>query len=102
MKYLLPILCILLLSCASFEVSMCRHRAVECALVYGEKVGNDKVGIAIGPSSTVWHGQAYILNPMRWIVHNNDICKIGSQEDFKPQIFMTTAEFMKMQFPWVK
>jgi len=100
MKYLIPIFCLFLVSCVSFETSMCRHRAVECALVYGEKTA---VAIAIGPSkSTVWHAQAYLLKSDQWLVNTGNACEIGKQEDFTPQIYMTVGEFMQNQFPWVK
>ena len=101
MKYLIPILCIFLLSCSlKYETSMCRHRAVECALVYGEKTA---VAIAIGPSnSTIWHAQAYLLKSNQWLVNTGNVCEIGKQEDFTPQIYMTIGEFIQNQFPWVR
>lgn len=79
---------------------MCRHRAVECALVYGEKV---PVAIAIGPSrSTVWHAQAYLPKSNQWLVNTGNVCEIGKREDFEPQIYMTLGEFMQMQFSWIE
>jgi hypothetical protein len=96
------ILLLLLSSCAHYETSMCRHRAVECALVYGEKLGNENVGIAIGPSrSTIWHGQVFIKQDgIKWINHIRDLCVVGHQEDFTPQIYMSTQAFIANQFPW--
>ncbi len=99
MKYLL-ILCLFLASCVSYEVSACRHRAVECALIYGEKV---PIAIAIGPSkSTVWHAQTFLPLSNQWLVNTGHVCEIGKREDFTPQIYMTLGEFMRMQFSWVK
>jgi len=107
MKYLIVgIICLViavLLSCSlKYEISACRHRAVECALVYGEKA-DGQVAIAIGPSrSTVWHAQAYLLKSNQWLVNTGNVCEIGKQEDFTPQIYMTVREFIQNQFPWVR
>lgn len=108
MKYLIvSIICLFLISCSllpKYEVSKCRHRALECALVYGDKVGNEGVGIAVGPTKTpaLWHAQAHLKPSMHWIRYNGNLCELGEQENFSPQIFMTTAEFMRFTFGWVK
>lgn len=91
--------------CAESHVSMCRHRAVECALVYAEVDGADKVGIAIGPSSgTQWHGQAFVDRPTgrEWIINMGHYCEIGPMEKFTPEQFFTVRGFLDNQFPNVK
>jgi len=104
MRYFLFVLSVLLIACAPiFETSMCRHRAVECALVWGEKVGNNDVQIAIGPTSLkLWHGQVFIPSRQAWIVNTGNACEIGDKEKFTPQIHMSIAQFMQFQFAWVK
>ena len=101
---LIFIICLLLASCAlKYERPECRHTAVECALLWGEMVGNDNIGIAIGPSkNTVWHGQAHLKNPTRWLVNTGTACEIGKMEDFTPQIYMTLKQFLEFQFGWIK
>jgi hypothetical protein len=88
----------------------CRHRAVECALIFGE--AGALIGIASGPwneDMKLWHGQAYLRNPMqpdmtpwKWLVNRGYQCEIGSQEDFKAWRFDTVKSFMEFQFGWVE
>ena len=106
MKFLCIILVLILTACATPTpiTSMCRQRAVECALDYVEVYGNENTGVAIGPSkSTIWHAQAFIKHPgIEWLVNVGYECEIGDMEDFTPQIFMSTEEFLHWQFSEVK
>ena len=107
MKALCIAIAFLLLGCAttSTVTSMCRQRAVECALDYVEVYGNENTGIAIGPSkSPVWHAQAFIRHDglKLWLVNNGFYCNIGDQEPFTPQVDMSIEEFLHWQFGEVK
>ena len=84
-----------------YRISQCRHRAVLCALVYGEVYGPERVGIAIGPTASLqWHGQAFLATPQgrRWIENRGYGCEIGDQEPFQPAQDFTVDGFMRYQF----
>ena len=101
-KRAIVIAALLLTACAEYHVSYCRHRAVECALIYGEVYGPDRVGVAIGPTGRgVWHGQAYVLTDKgrRWLVNMGHGCEIGDREPFAPMKYFTLEGFMENQFP---
>lgn len=107
MTKLFVIGCLLFLtSCSEYVISSCRHRAVECALVYGEVVGEDRVRIAIGPTSGVqWHAQAYINDnddDITWIVNDGYYCIKGKQEPFTPVQNMSISKFLDNQFLWIR
>jgi hypothetical protein len=94
----------LLMSCApDYMTSMCRHKVVECALMAGERYGQEKTLIAIGPSQTseAWHGQALVIGK-GWLVNAENACEFGKIENFRPEIFLTVDGFLKNQFPWVR
>jgi len=92
------------------RISECRHRAVECALVYGEK--GAKVALASGPVEAdpkQWHSQTYLLppnqvdlsKPWKWLVNEGFQCSIGDQEPFIPHRYDTVAQYLDWQFSWV-
>jgi len=93
---------LILTACApEYHVSYCRHRAVECALIYGEVYGPEKVGVAIGPTSgDMWHGQAYVMTDQgrRWLVNLGHGCEIGEREPFAPFSYFTVEGFLANQF----
>lgn len=107
MRLLALILSLLLTGCITdeFHITYCRHRAVSCALVYGEIYGPEHVGIAIGPTDDpVWHAQAYVekSGKIKWINSIGHGCELGGQERFYPQYYMTVKGFINNQFPWVR
>lgn len=110
--YLLILL--LLTSCATMPFSRlgeCRHQAMECALIFGEKVGNAQIGIASGPfnKTEVWHAQTYLMEPghadlmkpWKWLKNKGYSCEIGGQENFVPHKYMDVEDFFTWQFSWV-
>lgn len=101
------LLCLLALDgCApEYHVSYCRHRALECALVYGEIYGPQNVGVAIGPTSQHgWHAQSYWKSPegVRWLDNLGHGCQVGQREPFAPMQYFDVSGFMKNQFPEFK
>jgi len=92
------------------RMSECRHRAVECALLYGEK--GAKVGIASGPFTPdpkIWHAQAFVTDPVnplvnrpwKWLVNKGYTGELGEQETFTPERYDTVKTFLSWQFPFV-
>jgi len=101
------LLCLLALDgCApEYHVSYCRHRALECALVYGEIYGPQNVGVAIGPTSQHgWHAQSCWKSPegVRWLDNLGHGCQVGQREPFAPMQYFDVSGFMKNQFPEFK
>lgn len=102
-RLILIALAFALMGCTEYRMTSCRHRAVECALLYGEKYGPERVGIAIGPTATpYWHGQAYYLDPStgerRWIRNLGHACEVSDQEPFQAREFYTVRAFMQNNF----
>ena len=94
------------------RMSECRHRAIECALIFGE-ARQGGVGIASGPvvkDPKLWHSQAYLLDPAKeditkpwkWLVNKGFSCEIGEKEPFTPERFDTVMSFLRWQFPFVE
>ncbi len=86
----------------------CRHQAVECALIFGEKTGGQQIGIASGPAiknPQDWHSQAFLRNPSppydgpwKWLVNRGYRCEIDEKEPFTPVRLDTVGSFLDWQF----
>ena len=85
----------------SKKAIVCRHMAVECALVYIEDHSFEKVGIAFGPaidSPIDWHAQAYVEKDgdLLWLQNNFTSCHIGRKERFRPLNFYPVEDFVRL------
>lgn len=86
-----------------YHVGMCRQRAVECALIYGEIYHPLEVGIASGAVNAdkrFWHSQAYLDRPDRrlWLRNTGFGCEIGNREPFTPSKFESVGEYLNTVF----
>jgi hypothetical protein len=81
--------------------AVCRHTALTCALIYGEKMGDSKIGIAL---ETGKHAQAFINDgKIQWVESFGPYCYIGVQDKFQPDRFMTIREYFERLFGfWAK
>jgi len=82
---LICILSCLLFSCVSGRTrGLCRHKAIYCAIVYGD-LHHVPVRIAYGPSTykpNSYHcqAQAYINGEWKWLTQVGDSVVIGEQD----------------------